>query len=194
MPRPRVAMRKIRDVLRLTFGEGLSRRQVSASLGIPFTTVSDHVARAKAARLVVAAARRPRRRRPRARPVPADGAVARVPGRCRTGATSTPSCARNRVTLQLLWLEYREAHPDGYGYSQFCHHYQSWRKHVDVVMRQTHRAGREALRRLPRPDDPHLRPNDRGGVHESGAVRGRARGVELPLRRGAFPPRSSCTG
>ena len=51
MPRPRIAMRKIRDVLRLTFGEGLSRRQVSASLGIPVTTVSDHVARAKMAGL-----------------------------------------------------------------------------------------------------------------------------------------------
>jgi len=35
MPRPRVAMRNIREVLRLTFGEGLSRRQVSASSGVP---------------------------------------------------------------------------------------------------------------------------------------------------------------
>lgn len=26
------------------------------------------------------------------------------------------------VTRQLLWKEYREAEPDGYGYSQFCHH------------------------------------------------------------------------
>src|SRR5258708_12951222 len=46
MPRPRVAMRNIREVLRLTFGEGLSRRQVSASSGVPLTTVSDYVARA----------------------------------------------------------------------------------------------------------------------------------------------------
>ena len=46
MPRPRVAMRKIREVLRLTFGEGLSRRQVGASLGVPLTTVSDYVGRA----------------------------------------------------------------------------------------------------------------------------------------------------
>ncbi len=51
MPRPRVAMRRIRDILRLTFGEGLSRRQVSLSLGVPFTTVADHVNRARAAGL-----------------------------------------------------------------------------------------------------------------------------------------------
>ena len=29
------------------------------------------------------------------------------------------------VTLQLLWLEYREAHPDGYQYSRFCDRYGS---------------------------------------------------------------------
>ena len=51
MPRPHIAMRKIRDVIRLSFGEGLSLRQVSASLGIPFTTVADHVLRAKDAGL-----------------------------------------------------------------------------------------------------------------------------------------------
>ena len=46
MPRPRVAMRNIREVLKLTFGEGLSRRQVSASSGVPLTTVSDYAGRA----------------------------------------------------------------------------------------------------------------------------------------------------
>ena len=46
MPRPRIPMRKIREVLRLTFGERLSRRQVSLATGIPFTTVGDHVRRA----------------------------------------------------------------------------------------------------------------------------------------------------
>ncbi len=51
MPRSHISMRNIRDVLRLRFGEGLSLRQVSVSLGIPFTTVSDHVRRAKAAGL-----------------------------------------------------------------------------------------------------------------------------------------------
>ena len=46
MPRPRLAMRKVRDILRLALGEGLSRRQVGASLGIPHTTVADHLRRA----------------------------------------------------------------------------------------------------------------------------------------------------
>ncbi len=40
------------------------------------------------------------------------------------------------VQLTLLWFEYRELHPDGYSYSQFCFLYRQWRRHVDVVMRQ----------------------------------------------------------
>ena len=45
------------------------------------------------------------------------------------------------VTLQLLWEEYREANPDGYRYSRFCHLYQRWRSRLDVVLRQEHKAG-----------------------------------------------------
>ena len=38
-------------------------------------------------------------------------------------------------------MEYRQAHPDGYGYSHFCDHYQKWRRRIDVVLRQEHKAG-----------------------------------------------------
>jgi transposase len=48
---------------------------------------------------------------------------------------------RKGVTLQLLWVEYREAHPDGYGYSQFANLYRQWHGQVDVTMRQSHKAG-----------------------------------------------------
>ena len=51
MPRPHSAMRKIREIIRLRFGEGLSMRAVSASLQIPLTTVTDHVSRARCAGL-----------------------------------------------------------------------------------------------------------------------------------------------
>ena len=48
MPRPRIAMRNIREVLRLALGEELSRRQVSAASGVPLTTVNDYLRRAGA--------------------------------------------------------------------------------------------------------------------------------------------------
>jgi transposase len=133
-------MRKIRDILRLTLGEGLSRRQVSASLGIPVSTIVESLRRAKLAGL--------------SWPLPAeldDVALERAlfpPPAPSNQARPQPDWGhvhtelrKKSVTLQLLWLEYREVHPDGYGYSQFAHLYQAWRKKVDVVMRQVHRAG-----------------------------------------------------
>jgi transposase len=45
------------------------------------------------------------------------------------------------VTRQLLWREYREAHPDGYGYSQFCEHFRRWLSARHPTMRQRHCAG-----------------------------------------------------
>lgn len=58
----------------------------------------------------------------------------------------------------LLWLEYRETFPDGYAYSQFCAHYRRWQCHIDVVMRQEHKAGEKLFidfpgRRIPIYDD-----------------------------------------
>jgi transposase len=43
--------------------------------------------------------------------------------------------------LDLLWREYKEQHPDGYQYSQFCWLYRSWQKKLDYSMRQDHRGG-----------------------------------------------------
>jgi transposase len=140
MPRPRVDMRKIREVLRLTFAEGLSRRQVGAAAGVPFTTVSDYVGRAVAAGV--------------SWPLP-DGlddagleALLYPPVVPSAVARPAPDfdhvhkqLRRKNVTLQLLWLEYREDHPDGYGYSQFASLYRRWRGGIDVTMRQVHRAG-----------------------------------------------------
>jgi transposase len=48
---------------------------------------------------------------------------------------------KHNVTLRLLWEEYREAHPDGYSYSQYCELYRQYVKKLDPPMRQKHKAG-----------------------------------------------------
>jgi transposase len=48
---------------------------------------------------------------------------------------------RKGVTLQLLWEEYKEQHPDGYQSSQFGDLYRKWKSTVSPWMRQTHQAG-----------------------------------------------------
>ena len=141
MPRPYISMRKVRDVLRLRFGEGLSLRQIAASVGLAQSTVGDQVRKAVAGGL--------------GWPLPDDmdddALQARLHGAPVESKSSRPEpdwpklhieLRRPHVTLMLLWLEYKETFPDdGYAYSQFCEHYRIWRSHIDVVMRQHHRAG-----------------------------------------------------
>jgi transposase len=140
VPRPRLVMRKVREILRLAQGEGLPLRQVGASLGVPFTTVGDHLRRATRAGLAwplpddlddvaLEALLFPKGAAPEPdRPVPEWSRVHR-------------ELKRKGVTLMLLWHEYRENFPDGYSYSQFCLRYRAFCATVDVPMRQEHRAG-----------------------------------------------------
>jgi len=133
-------MRQIRNVLRLRFAEKLSVRDTASSLSMARSTVSDYVNRAKVAGL--------------SWPLPEemnDDALERRLFPDVTNASSSypqpdydtmkKELARKGVTLQLLWFEYRELHPDGYGYSQFCQRYRDWRRRRDVVMRLDHKAG-----------------------------------------------------
>lgn len=140
MVRPRSDMRKIREVLRLTFALGLTRRQVADALHLAPSTVSDYVKRAEVAGV--------------SWPLPEgldtavlESSLFRVPERP-PGQHPLPDwnevrreLTKTGVTKWLLWEEYREQHPDGYAYSQFCNLYRQWSKTVDVVMRQEHRAG-----------------------------------------------------
>jgi transposase-like protein len=51
VPRDRISMRTIRDVLRLRLEAGLSERQAARSAGVPHSTVQDDVARFRASGL-----------------------------------------------------------------------------------------------------------------------------------------------
>ena len=44
------------------------------------------------------------------------------------------------VTRKLLWKEYLQVHPDGYGYSQYCYHLNEYLKHKDVTMHLEYKA------------------------------------------------------
>ena len=45
------------------------------------------------------------------------------------------------MTRQVLWEQYKAAHPDGFGLSQFKHYYAQWKAQVNPVMRMEHKAG-----------------------------------------------------
>ena len=50
---------------------------------------------------------------------------------------------KENVTLTLLWEEYKEQHPEGLMYTQFCERYRQFKKANKLVMRKEHKAGNE---------------------------------------------------
>ena len=49
--------------------------------------------------------------------------------------------SKKGMTRLLLWEEYKQQHPNGYGYSQFKEYYNRYRKSLNPSMRQIHYAG-----------------------------------------------------
>ncbi len=140
MGKRRLSMRKIREVLKLKLGGGLSDRQVAGALGISPATVGDLVRRASAAGITwplaedmgddaLEALLYPRQEKDTSRPLPDMAYLHR-------------ELARKGVTLALLWEEYAAEHPqDHYSYPQLARRYRAWRDGLDVSMRQVHKAG-----------------------------------------------------
>jgi transposase len=58
---------------------------------------------------------------------------------------ATKELSRTGVTRQLLWHEYLEEHPGGYGYSQFCYHLQKHQKQGDLAMHLEYQPGDMAM-------------------------------------------------
>lgn len=140
MPAKRLSMRKIKEVLRLR-AQGRSDREVARSVKVARTTVRRIRRRAEEAGL--------------SWPLPDDLSESALeallfPAHPPPGIHPRPipnwkhihaELRRKAVTLQLLWLEYKAVHPDGYQYSRFCDLFHRWRDCLDPVLRQKHKAG-----------------------------------------------------
>jgi transposase len=145
MPTERLSMRRIRDLLRLKFENGLSSRAIAASLGVSKGAVGEYLQRAQVAGL--------------SWPLPdgvTDTALERLlfPGHPKASVIPRPEpnwahvdqeLRRTGVTRSLLWQEYRAEHPGGYGYAWFCEHYEAWKRRVSPPMRQSHAAGEKVF-------------------------------------------------
>ena len=145
MPTGRLNMRRIRDLLRLKFSQGLSDRAVATSLGISKGSVGGYLRRARAAGL--------------SWPLPEgldddDLELLLFPDSPTGSSSARPvpdwslidkELRKRGVTRMLLWQEYREQHPDGFGYTWFCTHYDAWKGRVRPSMRQTHVGGEKVF-------------------------------------------------
>jgi transposase len=145
MPKEKLSMLKTKEILRLKHELGLSNRKIAAHCGITHVTVADYLRRADRAGLGWPLPEGLSETQLQQCLFPSGRSLASVKGERRAlpdWSEIHRQLRRKGVTLMLLWQEYKECHPeDGYQYSQFAHRYQQWLGGVDVVMRQTHRAG-----------------------------------------------------
>lgn len=144
MPQVRVAMRKIKEVLRLA-SLGMSKQQIHGATGIARSTVREYLQRAERAQVVW--------------PVPdavGDDELERLLFGERQHTSVglvAPDFVRVKrelagkgVTLQLLHAEYAdEVGSEAYSYSRFCELFRQFEKRVSPSMRQRHRAGEKAF-------------------------------------------------
>ena len=138
-------MRRIRDVLRLKFGQGLSERQVAAPLGQSKTSIGTFLQRARQAGLTC----------PLLQGLDDDGLeLLLFPAEPTVPDPERPvpywiridrELRRPGVTRMLLWEEYRATHPAGFGYTWFCTHFDARKGRVRPPMRQTHVGGEKVF-------------------------------------------------
>ena len=140
MANRRLPMRKIKEILRLHFQARLSARQIARSCSVSRATVGEYLNRTRAVQLdwKQVAQMSEAELEGQLFPPPAPRGRHRSPP---DFAYVHRELRAKSVTLQLLWQEYKQVHPDGYQYSQFCDLYNRWRGKLDVVLRQNHRAG-----------------------------------------------------
>jgi len=145
LPSVRVTMRKTKEILRLRFDLGRSYHEIATSCQVSTSTVWEALSRFKASGLPwplpagmddLMLERRLYHHEPppSTRPVPDWTQVYQELRRSDV-----------HMTLVLLWEEYKLTHPDGYGYSWFCHQYEKWRGGLDLVMRQEHKQGEKCF-------------------------------------------------
>jgi transposase len=142
MPTERLTMRKVKEILRLRYGIGLSIRQIAHSCSMSTGGVCSYLQRAQVVHL--------------GWPLPQDLDDVAIEALLFPSSTNNPAReaplpnfqrmhqelrSHRHLTLSLLWQEYKENHGEGYQYSRFCQLYRNWEKKLDVVMRQEHRAG-----------------------------------------------------
>src|SRR3989304_407063 len=142
MANKRINMRKVRELLRLKFEQGLSARQAAKTAGMGKTAASEYITGFSSCGLTLAQA--------------LDLTDTELAGALSLKRQTVneryqklagqfthfeKELKRTGVTLQLLWTEYIGHTPEGYSYSHFCHHYDQWQKGQKVSMHIEHKAG-----------------------------------------------------
>jgi transposase len=134
-------MRKIKEIIRLKWEQGLTNRAIARSCSIGRATVGEYLRRAAVAGLTWPLAEGLDESELERKLFPPQPLVPVELRPLPIWPEIHQELQHKGMTLFLLWEEYRQINPDGFQYSWFCQHYNQWAGKLDLVMRQTHRAG-----------------------------------------------------
>lgn len=138
-----ITMERIRDILKVLNDSGSIRKTVD-TLGVSRNTVRKFIDRLESQGITIEDALmmdlgalskviHP--------PKPPDGSARWKDFEVRLQGLKEDLQSNKHMTRQLLWEEYRESNPDGYGYTQFCKHLGDYLECSDVVASFNHVPG-----------------------------------------------------
>lgn len=141
MSRPRMKMKKIREILRLS-EKGISKREIAKAINGSRPVVTEYLNLFRTRNLTYVQIQDLN-----------DDALGdllypeanKIPEKKKQILLNFPVYAkelkRTGVTLKILWEEYKNKNDSGYSYSQFCFHYQVWQEQLEICMHQEMKAG-----------------------------------------------------
>ncbi len=142
MPRQRIKVEKVREILRLNQELKFSIRKIADALGVSKTSVGEYLAEFKRSGLSwheitgmsdTEVAELFEKRNQSANPM--------YESLAKDFPYYEKELARVGVPLYLLWEEYKQRQPEGFSYSRFCHHYRMWESKLKAGMHIEHKAG-----------------------------------------------------
>ncbi len=139
----RLEMDQMKEIIRLRYSTELSQRQIAEAVGCSLGTVSNVLKRAEDAGIKSATQLCSKEL----------GTLLYPPvKKSDSSETAEPDLEyidqqmkRKGVTLMLLWEEYKNKHPDGLMYTQFCTRYRQFRKQNGVYLRKIYKAGEQLM-------------------------------------------------
>lgn len=134
-------MKKIKDILKLRFVTNISYRQIGRALNIPSSTVADYCRRFEINEYKLDDFLNFDEDTCYKILFPEKKLAKKIKRAIPDVEYISKEIVKKGVTFTLLWQEYKEQHPDGYGYTQFKEYYHKYKKKLNPTMRQTYIAG-----------------------------------------------------
>ena len=135
----RLDMLKAREILRLKFDVGLSLRDIGQASGCGKTTAGEILARAENAGITWPVGLSDKQLMSALYPPIESNTLPPEPDM----EYMFSEMKKKSVTLMLLWEEYKQVHPGGIMYTQFCDRYRSFKQINKISMHKEHKAGEE---------------------------------------------------